>query len=74
MKEQDLTNGSPCQKFYPNISVFYLAFDAVNYAIFCLDEILFSKLICCICNFCLYQHTCITFANVYNMAWSFLQF
>lgn len=35
MKDQDLTNGSPCQKFYLNISVFYLAFDAVNDPIFC---------------------------------------
>lgn len=35
MKEQDLTNGSPCKKFYLNISVFYFGFDGVYYAIFC---------------------------------------
>lgn len=35
MKEQDLTNGSPWQKSYLNIFVFYFSFDGVYYAIFC---------------------------------------
>lgn len=74
MKEQGLKNGSSCQKFYLNISVFYAAFDGTYYAILCQDEMLFSKLISCICNFYLYQYTCYIFSNVYNIVWSVLKF